>query len=312
MVMNIAVIGLGGVGGYFGGKLTQLLKNDPSLNVFFIARNEHLKKIKEKGLILETEEEILTCIPTLATDNPDELPILDFILLCVKGFDLQNAINSISNKITDNTIILPLLNGVDVYDRVKNMVPRAIVLPSCVYIGTHIEEPGKVKQNGGACTIHFGNDPQSSKNIDNVIDLLTKASIKYNFTIEAEKEIWSKFIFIASFGLITANYNKTIGEVLENPDMKQQVNEIMNEIYALSKEKKVCLHNSIVKESIEKGYKFSYETKTSFQRDYEKKGNKDEREIFGGAILKLGEEYGIETPVTKLIYESIERKKIFA
>ena len=118
--MNIGVIGIGGVGGYFGGKLTQLLKDDKDLKIFFIARTQHLNEIKKNGLILDTEEGITTCIPTLATDDISELPQLDFCLICVKSYDLKNILIQLKPKIADNTMILPLLNGVDIYERVKS------------------------------------------------------------------------------------------------------------------------------------------------------------------------------------------------
>jgi 2-dehydropantoate 2-reductase len=117
--MNIAVIGIGGVGGYFGGKLTQLLKDDKNINIYFIARNQHLSEIKKNCLILDTDEGIITCIPTLAMDNIAELPKLDLCLICVKSYDLEKVLFEIKSKITDKTMILPLLNGVDIYERIR-------------------------------------------------------------------------------------------------------------------------------------------------------------------------------------------------
>ncbi len=203
-----------------------------------------------------------------------------------------------------------MLNGVDIYDRIKAILPHATVLPSCVYVGTHIVRPGKVKQNGGVCTIHFGIDPKTNESTQKITMLFDRANIKYNLTEEPEKEIWSKFIFIAAFGLVTANYDKTLGQVLDNEDLKSKVLSIMNEILHLAKAKNVYLPESIVVESIEKGRKFSHDTKTSFQRDYEIQGKKDERDIFGGAILSLSKQYNVEVPTTKKIFESLNKKKI--
>src|SRR4030042_2574149 len=159
--MNMAIIGIGGVGGYFGGKLTQLLKDDKDLNIYFIARNRHLTEIKKNGLILDTDEGQLTCVPTSATDNISELPLLDLCLICVKSYDMENILVQLKSKITDKTMILPLLNGVDIYERIRSVIRNGVVFPSCVYVGTHIEKPGKVTQRGGTCTIHFGKDPEN-------------------------------------------------------------------------------------------------------------------------------------------------------
>jgi len=308
--MNIGIIGIGGVGGYFGGKITQLLKDDKDLNVFFIARNQHLNEIKKNGLILDTDEGIITCIPTSAADNISELPQLDLCLVCVKSYDLENVLVQLKSKISDNTMVLSLLNGVDIYERIRSIIKNGIVFPSCVYVGTHIEKPGKVTQRGGACTIHFGKDPNVDFVNPELFKILEKSNIKFNWIENPYVEIWSKFIFIASFGLVTANYNKTVGEVLESEELSNYVKNIMTEIYQIAEKKKVTLPASIIDDSYAKGKKFPYETKTSFQRDYENRDKLDERDLFGGTIIRFGEQLGIKTETTKMIYNSIQEKKV--
>lgn len=308
--MNIAVIGIGGVGGYFGGKLTQLLKNDKNLNVYFVARNQHLNEIKKNGLILDTDEGQMVCKPTLATDNISELPQLDLCLVCVKSYDLDNVLIQLKSKITDATMILPLLNGVDIYERIRSIIHNGAIFPSCVYVGTHIEKPGKVTQRGGACTIFFGKDPENDYVNPILFDLLKKANIKYNWIDNPYVEIWSKFVFIASFGLVTANYGKTIGEVLQSEELSKYVKNIMKEIVEIAYKKQILLLSSIISDSFAKGSKFPFETKTSFQRDYEIREKSDERDLFGGAIVRMGKQFEIRTETTRMIYDSIQKKKI--
>jgi 2-dehydropantoate 2-reductase len=306
--MNIGVIGIGGVGGYFGGKLTQL-ESDHNLNIFFIARGEHLKEIKNHGLILDTEDEEMICKPTLTTDNIKELPILDFCLLCVKSYDLDNILIPLNEKISQNTIILPLLNGIDIYERIRKRIKSGIILPSCVYVGTHIERPGKVVQRGGTCMIIFGKDPQNDNFDPKIFDLFNDANIKYKWVDDPYIEIWSKFIFIASFGLVTASLNKSIGEVLSSEELSENVKNIMNEIVNIAIKKGINLPSTIINDSYEKGKKFPPETKTSFQRDFEITDKPDERDIFGGVIIRLGKELNVATDMTNKIYDIIEKKK---
>ncbi len=308
--MNIAVIGTGGVGGYFGGKLAQLLLVDKSLKIYFIARGRHLEEIKKNGLILDADEGQLICRPTSAADDISELPELDICLICVKSYDLYNVLIRLKSKITDKTMILPLLNGVDIYERVRSVIKNGIVFPSCVYVGTHIEKPGKVTQRGGACTIHFGKDPLNKNPDPLIFELLQKANIKYSWTDDPYAEIWSKFIFIASFGMVTANYDKTLGEVMKSEELSGYVKDIMNEIYQIALKKKISLPAAIIEDSYMKGNKFPPETKTSFQRDYEDKLRPDERDLFGGTIIRFGEQSGIKTGTTNRIYESLQKNKI--
>jgi 2-dehydropantoate 2-reductase len=307
--MNIAVIGIGGVGGYFGGKLTQLLKDDKNLNIYFIARGDHLKEIQKNGLVLDSDDGEFICHPTKATDNISELPMLDLCLICVKGYDLDKTMPLLKDKISGKTMILPLLNGVDVYERIRKSIDTGVLFPSCVYVGTHIEKPGKVTQRGGTRTIHFGNDPKNGFIDPAIFDLFKKADIKYIRLDEPYTEIWSKFVFIAAYGLVTANFDKTIGEVVASDELSSYTKKIMHEISAIARERGVSLPESIENDSFAKGKNFPFEAKTSFQRDFENMDKPDERDLFGGTIIRMGIESGIATETTKEIYESIQKKK---
>ncbi len=306
---NIAFLGVGGVGGYFGGKMTRLLNgSEPDINIFFIARGKHLEAIKENGLTLKTKTEgILKCIPTLATDHCEELPKLDICFICVKQYDLEDAIRKILPKLDNNTKIIPLLNGIDIYDRIRKITDKGIIFPACVYVGTHIKSYGIVEQNGGACTITFGQDPNHKDiNADDVCELMSKAKIKFEWSSKHIEAIWSKYMFIAAYGLVTASENKTLGEVLDNEELSKKVRGIMKEIESISKAEKIRLPENIVDFSYRMAKNFPYEAKTSLQRDFELKDKLDERELFGQTIIDLGIEHGIDTQVTKSVYQKLK------
>lgn len=179
-IRNIGIIGVGGVGGYFGGKLCRLLHIRDDCTVSFIARGEHLRAIQASGLLLHCENDgELLCRPSLATDDFRKLPPLDLCLICVKEFDLAPALSCLNPAINNQTIVVPLLNGVDVCARIRHVIDNGIVLPACVYVGTHIERPGKVTQKGGACRILFGPDPLHPDFVpDQIIRLFDEADIK--------------------------------------------------------------------------------------------------------------------------------------
>lgn len=309
---NIAFIGIGGVGGYFGGKMAQIIQEkENELNLYFIARGKHLEKIKEHGLIVNTDKEgSLICKPTVVTDNFNDLPILDICYICVKEYDLNDVLLKIKDKIHEETKIIPLLNGVNIYERIRKIIDKGIVFPACVYIGTHIKESGVVEQNGGACKIIFGRDPQHLEyDAEEVCKLMDEAKIDYNWTEDHIKEIWSKFMFIAAYGLVTAYKNQTFGEIINDEDSKDKVLGIMNEIYNISKAEGVNLPKDIVKISFDKINNFPSETKTSFQRDFENRDKKDERDLFGQAIIDLGIKNNINTDVTRNIFDELNKIK---
>jgi 2-dehydropantoate 2-reductase len=311
--MNVGVIGVGGVGGYFGGKLTKLSEKmvNQDLRIFFIARNKHLEEIKSKGLMLSTVDEgEFFCKPTLATDNFDDLPELDICLVCVKVFDLNNVLKAVESKIKNKTFIIPLLNGVDIYERIRKIIAKGILYPSCVYVGTHVERPGKITQNGGSCTILFGQDPQyPDVSPERVLELFSDANIKYKWCDDPYQEIWSKYIFISAFGMVTASENKTIGQIFESKELSNTVKSIMAEIVEVAGKKGVKLPLNIIEDSFQKGKNFPYETKTSFQRDFEQKDKFDERDLFGNTIIRLGQANDVETPITKLVNDKLNKMK---
>lgn len=308
-IKRICIYGTGGVGGFFGGQMAYNLEKqaDKSTEIYFIARGEHLRKIQEEGLTLITPQKNMMAYPTASTDNFAELKTPDLIFICVKGYDLDEAVDKISKNMNENTIIIPLLNGVDIYRRIREKISKGVILPACVYVGTHIEKPGIVTQSGGDGKIIFGNDPERSDfDINPVTELFNQLNINYEFQKDSLPSIWEKYIFISSFGLVSAAYNKTLGEIMENQELKDSVKSVMEEIVALAELEGVKLRKTIIEESLKKGNNFPHETTTSYHKDVIN-GEKNEGDLFGGAIIRLGKQYGVKTPVTEKMYFKIKK-----
>src|SRR5659263_180806 len=113
MKIKIAIIGLGGVGGYYGGLLAKQYADNPEVEIYFVARGEHLKKVQENGLKLITDKGTFQVHPTLATDNVTEIGMADYIIMTPKSYDLDSTVAQIKPCVVANTVILPLLNGID-------------------------------------------------------------------------------------------------------------------------------------------------------------------------------------------------------
>jgi 2-dehydropantoate 2-reductase len=307
--LNVCVIGVGGVGGYFGGKLAHTFSSNPDspVNIFFVARGKHLEAIKQNGLVLKSPEfGSIPCRPMLATERISDLPEIDLFLICVKGYDLMDVATSIRDQIKQNTVILPLLNGADIQERLRNKMKTGIILPACVYISSYVEEPGVVVQIGKPGKIIFGRDPEHPDyNPDELFRLFEKSSIVYEWKDDANPAIWEKYIFIAGFGLISARYNKTLGEILEGPSLKKEVIGIMNEIYSIALKRNIRLPDGVIDLSLRKAAMFPRDTQTSLQRDIHQRKGKSELELFSGTIIDLGKKLGIPTPTTKKIYQEL-------
>jgi 2-dehydropantoate 2-reductase len=310
MTMNIAIVGVGGVGGYFGGKICKQTSMQGT-NISFVARGNHLDQIRKNGLRVSTATEgEWVCSPTLATDRIEELPVLDICLLCVKSYDLRNAVSRLCHRVSGSTLLVPLLNGIDVYERIREDLRTARVLPGCVYMSSQIETYGKVTQKGGACKILLGMDPHvPGPAPDQLFDLLNASNINYEWFADVYPEIWGKYVFISPFGLVTAGFDKTIGQVMESSTLSNYVLSVMEEIVQLSKKMGVALPETIITDSYQQGKGFPYETKTSFQLDFESMNRLDERDLFGGTILRLGKRLGIDTPVTRELWDMLNLRK---
>ena len=309
-IKNVCIYGIGGVGGYFGGKIAHKInKNNRAIQVYFIGRGEHLKAVQQNGLYLFTDNKEFVCYPSIATDDIEQIPIPDLYLLCVKGYDLDNAVLSISKNIYSDTIILPLLNGVDIYERIRTNLQKAIVSPACVYVSSSIEKPGTIRQKGPEGHIVFGKDPKHlGYNYGYLIEFFNEIGIVSTWYDNPYPAIWEKYIFITAFSLMTAYSGKTVGEVLSDDELKSMTENIMKEVALIGKAKNIDFKQDIVEKTLQKAKNFPYETKTSFQRDYEKGDNKHEGDIFGGALIRLAKEYNLRIPTIAEVYGALMKR----
>ena len=303
-IKSICVYGIGGVGGYFGGRIAhEISKDNRAAQVYFIGRGEHLKTIQQHGLKLITDKEEFLCFPNIATDNIRHIPTPDLYLLCVKGYDLDNAAASISKNISADTIVLPLLNGVDIYERIRTSLQKAIVSPASVYVSSSIEKPGTIRQKGPEGHIVFGKDPKHlNYNYEYLIEFFNEMRISNTWHDNPYPAIWEKYIFIAALSLMTAYSGKTIGEVLADDKLKSMTENIMKEVVLIGKTKNIDFEQDIVEKTLQKAQTFPYETKTSFQRDYEKRNTRHEGDIFGGTLIRLSKEYNVLIPTITEVY----------
>jgi 2-dehydropantoate 2-reductase len=313
--MNIQIIwvyGVGGIGGFIGGKIARFLHKEHRRNrrLYFIARGEHLKEIQKRGLVLNTgDEKGLICVPTRATDSIAELPSPDLCFLCVKSYDLDAVCDALNGHIKPETVIIPLLNGVDIYERVRNVLKNGIIFPACIYAGTHIERPGVVTQKGGEGKILLGKDPKYPDFYpEEVLQFLQEAAISFQWFENALPAVWEKYLFIAGFGLVSAASGKTLGQIMEDTESGRLVAGIMEEIYLISKQKHIPLPEYIVAVSMAKARAFPPETRTSYQRDVEQKEKRNEGDLFGATIIGMGKETGVPTPVAESVHKKILSK----
>lgn len=302
--MNIAILGVGGVGGYLAAQLSK----DKSVNLCLLARGEHLKKIRENGLIYESKKETLNIIPKIVTDKSEDFLELDIVFMCTKSYDIESSIKNIENKLTENTRIIPLLNGIDIYERIRLITKKGIILPGCFFIFSYIKEPGIIKHEGSYAKLIFGKE-KMEKNINNddLLSVLDKCKINYEYLEkDIEISIWKKFLLISTFAMMTASENKSFGQLLENPELYAKIIKILEELVSLAKGKGISLPETVIEDTVKIARESHYDSYTSFWRDYQTPSKLNEKETLINAIIVLGKKIGIPTPTVEEIYSKLK------
>lgn len=305
---ELAVVGLGGVGGYFGFKLAQHYTGSATVRITFVARGTTQAAVRARGLTLRSPEHAdSVAYPARVLATVAELGPVDLLLLCVKEYDLEDLCRQLQPALPVGAVIMPLMNGVDIYERIRRQLPHAVILPACVYVASHLKEKGVVEHRGQPGRLIIGPDPQyPSLDPRPLLHCLTEAGIVLDYQADAAVAIWTKFFFIASFGLVSARYNKSIGQVHEDPVLHARARRLMQEIAALAQAKGIALPADIIERTFEKAATFPYHTPTSLQLDVQRGNARTELDLFAGAILAYAEALGLPVPETRAIYQETQ------
>ena len=299
---QIAIVGTGGVGGYFGFKINEANKHN-EYTITFVARGVTYDILSTKGLtLLSSEHPNAVTKPNRVVEDIAHLDVPDLVLICVKEYDLENVCRQLSRVISPDTILLPMMNGADIYDRIRKILPGNTILPSCVYVASHIKEKGIVEHKGKPGKLIAGRDPQNfDRDIDWALALIENSGIDFDFKDNSLADIWTKFIFIASFGLVTAKHNSSIGSVCADELQRNEATNIMEEIRLIAAGKNILLEEDIIAKTFAKAATFPPQTPTSLQLDVNSRKENNELELFAGAIINYGLELNIDVSNTQRI-----------
>ncbi|GAB3815083.1 ketopantoate reductase family protein [Pontibacter rugosus] len=306
---KIAVVGIGGVGGYYGGKLAKRYADDPGYEITFIARGDHKSKIEKEGLRLELEEGTAFIHPSKVVETPQQLGKQDLIIFCVKSYSLEQVAEQFETNITPATVLLPLLNGVDGIEYLQNRYPEAQTLWGCVYIVSSKTAPGVVKVQGKYNRLVWGNPKLPAEVLQRVKALFEDAGINQEFYDDVENKVWEKFAFISPVASLSSLSDKTMGQLVGQDDLRQQLINLMQEIKLIAAAKGVELPENIVEQNLKVVEKLPHEATSSMQRDF-REGNRTELENLTGYIVREGEKAGISTPTYAEVYQQLKHKSI--
>ncbi|HEY5508547.1 MAG TPA: 2-dehydropantoate 2-reductase [Paludibacter sp.] len=311
MKTKIVIVGLGGVGGYYGGMLAKQYADNHDIEIYFVARGAHLRKVQQKGLTLITEKGTFQVHPALATDDVTEIGTADYIIMTPKSYDLDATVAQIKSIVGTNTVILPLLNGIDNSDRIRTLLPGTEVWQGCCYIVARLNEPGVVESSGGVHRFNFGYEyKQSNERLIGFETLLKEAGIDATFHEKIMHVIWTKFFFISSTASLTSYFDVSFGALLTDETRKATLVSVLEELLLVANAEGAEIEHTVIDKVIHQLEKLPFETTASMHSDF-KAGKNTEVQGLTGSVIQLAKKHTIATPTYEKVYaELISRMKI--
>jgi 2-dehydropantoate 2-reductase len=297
--MKIAVIGTGGVGGYFGGRLARA-----NLDVSFLARGEHLKKIQQNGLMVKSINGDFIIKNVQATDNIHKIGFADIIIIAVKAWQVRDISRELASAIKKDTIVVPLQNGVVTAEELAENIPSANIIGGLCKIISKVESPGVINHFALEPTVIYGEfDSGRTERVELLKSVFDRAEINSYISDDITADLWKKFIAICVSGLLAVT-RTNYGELRELKETRQMMTELIREIFALSQHLRINIEPDYPDKLISVIDTYPDETTSSLTRDVWD-GRPSEIEYQNGTVVRLGEQHGMDTPVNRFVYNCI-------
>jgi 2-dehydropantoate 2-reductase len=304
--MKIGVVGVGGVGGYFGGLLART-----GLDIHFVARGKHLRAIQEEGLQIVSSQGSFQVL-LHATSEPHEIGPVDLVLFCVKSFDTVDAARLMEPMVEDGTVILSLQNGIDNIDKLIESYGEERVMGGTAYIESSLAAPGVIAHTGSLGRLVIGElSGEITPRATNILQLLHQASIDAELSENIQRILWEKFLFICAVHGVSTLCRAPLGLVLSCPETRELLIGVMREVAELARTRGVAMSEQAVNDAMAMVESYKRQFKCSMLRDLEWR-RPMEIEALNGMVVRLGNTHALATPFNQAIYACIklENRKI--
>lgn len=302
--MKIGVIGIGGIGGYIS---AMLCKNKE--DVYVIISGNTLEVIKNNGITLINEaDEKFVAYPKLITKNSIDIGIMDIVFVCVKGYSLKAATKAISPMVGEHTLIVPIMDGVDIANRVYSYLKKGIVVETVIYGSVKVETIGVIKYNSTKTKIIISSNkrrPIFKGNLEIIQGILNKSGISCDLKEDTEVEAWKKYVFNCAFNVTDSYYDVKVKGILEDRMKFETFCNVAKECEEVGRTKGINLPENIYETTINILKKVSKKSISSMHRDVVL-GKKFELELFCGELCRMGRDVGVPTPYTQKAYDKLK------
>ena len=298
--MRILIYGTGGAGGYFGAQLARVGED-----VTFIARGAHLQAIKRDGLRIDTPEGEIIIQPAQATDDPADVGKVDVVILGVKAWQVMEAAEAMRPVIGPDTFVVPLQNGVDAPAELAAALGAAHVAGGTCATISWLTAPGRIRSVMSTNFIRFGElDNRPSERVRRLRDAFKRGGTKVEVPADIQKALWSKFLVVTAFGGVGAVTRAPIGVTRTLPETRWMLAQCMGEVLDVARARGVAMIDNAVAEGMSVLESVGENATASLQRDIVD-GRPTELDYWNGAVVRLGREAGVATPVHDFIYRSL-------
>jgi 2-dehydropantoate 2-reductase len=298
--MKIAVMGTGGVGGYFGGLLARD-NGRQEHEVTFIARGAHMAAINENGLRVESQLDGDFNAPGTATDEPASAGFQDLVLFTVKMYHNAPAIEAVRPMIGPDTVVLTLQNGIDNGSQLAEALGAGPVMIGSVYMEGRIKEPGTVTQGGPGLAVFGELDPGITSRGERLLKIFQDAGWRVDLAENMPGMLWKKFAYIAGSAAVNAATNTGYEEMRTIPETRELVRATIEEALSVGR----ALGAPIMEDSLDWAMtsldNFPAQGRASLAKDFQE-GNPVELDGLTGAVIRLGKQAGVPTPLNAALY----------
>lgn len=293
--MRIAIMGSGGLGGYFGARLVE-----GGADVHFVARGKHLEAMRSNGLRIEGPEPV-HARKVHATDDPREIGVADVVMLCVKLWDTEQAIAQMRPMVGPGTAIVSFQNGVLKDQYLRAAFDERQVMGGVGYVATTIEAPGVIRQTGPMQRLLFGEfDGSRSERGQDLLAACLAGGIKAELSDQIVREIWQKYVFLVGLSGTTTTIRMPIGPIRSDPRTRAFLLEVMREVVAVGRAHGVALPEDYAQVRLELADDVSPDMTSSMHHDLQR-GNRLEVRWLAGGVVELGRAKAIPTPLNRAI-----------
>lgn len=299
--MRIAVIGAGGVGGYFGGRLAAA-----GHDVQFLARGRHLAAMRANGLVIENEKSPFHLRTPDVTDDPAQLKSADVVLITVKLWDLAETGRSIAASLGADTVVIPFQNGVEAIDLLGESIPRERIAGGVAYIAATIREPGVIAVTGTMARLRFGPLMESQRPALQALAEAGKTSgIDSDVALDIRRTLWEKFIFLNAISGVTAVSRQPLGFIRTDPHLRQTIEASMLETLRLAHANGVALPHGFVAAQMQFLDTLPATMRSSMLNDL-LAGNRLEAPWLCGAVARMYSARGSLAPINRTLFAALK------